>query len=86
LDISVSADSVGELSTKHRTRPKIISWKYLDIFIEDSMLDSSPARKDYKEKLEIEDSKLFYYQCFINDIPYEIILTMRKAVDDIDKL
>jgi len=66
LDIKISADSIRELWKKHRTRPKVISWRYLDKFI--------------------EDSKLFHYQCSINDIPYKIILTMRKAVNDIDKL
>ena len=38
------------------------------------------------EQAEIEDSKSFHYHCLINDIPFDIILIMRKAVDDIDKL
>ena len=84
LDIKVSADSIRELLTKHRPRYKMITWKYLNVFIEDSILDSSS--NDYKNRPEIEDSKSFHYHCLINDLPYDIILIMRKAVDDIDKL
>jgi hypothetical protein len=56
----------------------------LNFFLENAFFQGDAP--DYKNRPEIESVSYFETSCKVNGKPYKIVITTRKAVDDIDKL
>jgi hypothetical protein len=84
LLIKVSKDSIMEWYVKSRRREHIISIKKLDSILANALfLDTEP---DIKNRSKIESASHFKYMCKINGELYNVLITTRKAVNDINKL
>ncbi|MDR0909623.1 MAG: hypothetical protein LBM77_07635 [Spirochaetaceae bacterium] len=82
--IKVSHDSIAEWRKKSRRREHVILIRLLDKIIENMIFISD--ERDYLERKEIERASFFKYICKINNIIYNISITTRKTLNDIDKL
>ena len=81
--IRVSADGIMEWWRKSRRREHIISVQLLDYFIENAaFIEENP---DYLGRRKIISASQFECTCKINDKPFKVILTTRKAIHDLDK-
>jgi hypothetical protein len=68
---------------KSRRREHIISIKLLHVFLKNAIFTGDAP--DYKGRQEIENMSRFETGCKINGKPYRVVITTRKAVNDIDK-
>ena len=81
--IRVSRDGIMEWWRKSRKREHIVSVQLLDFFLENGIfIGESP---DYKNRPEIEGASQFESVCKVNGKLYEVIITIRKGVDDMAK-
>jgi hypothetical protein len=81
--IRVSRDGINEWWRKSRRREHIVSVQLLDFFLENGIfIGESP---DYKNRPEIEGASQFESVCKVNGKLYEVVITIRKGVDDIAK-
>jgi hypothetical protein len=84
LLIKVSKDSIMEWYVKSRRREHIISIKMLDsILVNALFINTEP---DIKKRSKIESASHFKYMGKINGELYNVLITTRKAVNDINKL
>jgi hypothetical protein len=82
--IKVSKDGIMEWWRKSRRREHIISVQLLDFFLENAIfIGESP---DYLGRPKIISASQFESNCKINGKLFNIVLTTRKAIFDIDKL
>ena len=82
--IKVSKDGIMEWWRKSRRREHIISVQLLDFFLTNGIfIKESP---DYLGRPKIISASQFKINCKINGKPFNVILTTRKAIYDIDKL
>jgi hypothetical protein len=81
--IRVSQDGIMEWWRKSRRREHIVSIKLLDVFLKNAVCTGDAP--DYKGRQEIESMSRFETGCKINGKPYHVVITTRKAVNDIDK-
>jgi hypothetical protein len=82
--IRVSQDGLMEWWRKSRKRDHVVSIKLLNFFLENAVFQGEVP--DYKNRREIESVSRFETCCKVNGKPYKVVITTRKAVDDIDKL
>jgi hypothetical protein len=81
--IRVSRDGINEWWRKSRKREHIISVQLLNYFLENGIfIEENP---DYRNRPEIEGASIYESACKVNGIPYKVILTIRKSVDNIAK-
>ena len=81
--IRVSRDGIMEWWRKSRKREHIISVQLLDFFLENGKFIGT--HPDYKNRPEIEGASLFESACKVNGKSFQVIITIRKGVDDIAK-
>jgi hypothetical protein len=81
--IRVSRDGINEWWRKSRKREHIISVQLLDYFLENGIfVEENP---DYKNRPEIEGASIYKSTCKINETTFQVILTIRKGIDNIAK-
>jgi len=81
--IRVSRDGLMEWWRKSRKREHIISVQSLDFFLENGIFKGESP--DYKNRPEIEGASKFESGCKVNGKPFQVIITVRKGVNDIAK-
>jgi hypothetical protein len=82
--IRVSQDGIMEWWRKSKKRDHVVSIKLLNFFLENALFQGDAP--DYKNRPEIESISRFETSCKVNGKLYKVVITTRKAVDDIDKL
>jgi hypothetical protein len=83
IQIRVSQDGIMEWWRKSRKRSHIISVKLLDYFLENAVYKKTMPDKNHRKKIISASS--FETECIVNGTHFQVFVTSRKAVNDIDK-